>query len=390
MDRSTEDRKRKRTESPEGVSKPVVSIDAAFNADLHQATAKHRDHPKETARANLIRVRRVFEASLRQYGQLMEDFYSRVPTPSSSPARAADTVNSDHLHSSNDPLEPPNPNVLHRDIETISNHGEHVASSSGKAESGGEQSMDNPSDEDDGDEDPAWLEFLRINTDFILHRQQYTEALEEAGMNELPEGNWQDTFEGIRTSAVIMFQSCGPAKASDPLDDEDLWWSPTPFGPMRTTMRFAIVTMIAGEVLLARDLTTFEDIPTSPKRGQQVPHYMTGEMRFELEEYVHVVALDSDGPIRPEPECFKGGVQCDWRSTNNASPPSNKNWFARVDWPRSMRIENGPVCVVGELAKKKDLEILRLVNQAVRDDFDREWAQEFQLPDAESLGNDSG
>jgi hypothetical protein len=272
-------------------------------------------------------VRRVYEASLRQYDQYVNDFYSQSPASFGNHARAADTVNSDHRNSSNDPLEPSNPDELHGGSESVSSHdsrGEHFASDSEHSEPNDEQSIDD-SDNDGEDGDPAWLEFLKINPDFEVHRQQYTETLEEAGLNEPPEGNWQDTFGDIRVGSVIMFQACGFVAASDPFEDNDLSWSPTPFGPMRTTTQLAIVERSFHDSVGVRDLMAFEDIPGHPERGQEAFDELYGETRYALEGYMHVVALDSDGLIRPEPRCFAGGVQCNWRSTKDAIPPRNKN-----------------------------------------------------------------
>jgi hypothetical protein len=97
---------------------------------------------------------------------------------------------------------------------------------------------------------------------------------------------------------------------------------------------------------------------------------------LSIKGYMHVVALDSDGLIRPEPRCFAGGVQCNWRSTKDAIPPRNKNWFARVSMPHT--ITNTPVCVVGELAEKADLQILRWTRKVANDDIDRADGQEYQ------------
>lgn len=130
-----------------------------------------------------------------------------------------------------------------------------------------------------------------------------------------------------------------------------------------------------------RDLVAFEDIPGHPERGQEVFDELYGEMRYPLQDYIHVVALDSDGLIQREPECFAGGVQCNWRSTNGAIPPRNKNWFAMVRMPHT--ITNTPVCVVGELAEKKDLQILRWTRKVAMDEIDREDEQEYQLRLAE-------
>lgn len=147
------------------------------------------------------------------------------PTPSGDDARTANTaaeVNPDHRDSPNDPLEPSNPDESHSRSKSVSSHGsrsEHVASGSGQPQPVGEQSTANPSDED---VDSVYLEFLKFNPDFIVHRQQYSEALENGGLNELPEGKWQDTFEGVRMGDVIMYHEPEPVRASDPLDDEDL------------------------------------------------------------------------------------------------------------------------------------------------------------------------
>ena len=310
--------------------------------------------------------------------------------PSNDDARTANTaaeVNTDHRNPSNDPLEPSNPDELHDRSESLSSHGsrgEHVASGSGQSNPVGEQSAENPSDEDDEDEDAAYLEFLKINPEFIVHRQQYTDALENAGLNELPEGNWQDTFEGVWNGDVIMYQKCEFVREY-PLNDEDLSWAPVPFGHMRTTIEFVILEHKRDESINVHHLMAFDDIQGHPKRGQEAFDDLYGEMHYALGEYVHVVAVDSDGPIRSEPECFEKGVQCNWRSINDAPPPSNKNWFASVEMALTMR--NQPVCIVGEVGRSEDFEILNRVRKEASDAMKKAGDQVIQLRRAEGTRN---
>jgi hypothetical protein len=102
---------------------------------------------------------------------------------------------------------------------------------------------------------------------------------------------------------------------------------------------------------------------------------------------MHFVALDSDGPIQSEPECFEG-VQCNWRSFNGAAPPSNKNWFADVGYARAM--ENGPVCVAGEVAGREDITILNWLAEVTYRAEKRGIEQEMQRRKAEEgLDGDS-
>jgi hypothetical protein len=309
-------------------------------------------------------------------------------------ARTANTaaeVNSDHHDSSNDSREPSNPDELHSRSESDNSHtsrSEHVASGSGQPKPVGEQSEDNPSDEDDEDEDSAFLQFLKVNPDYTVHRQEYTEALEKAGLNDFSEENWQDTFEGLRMGDVIMYQGREGVRAY-PLDDKDLSWAPVPFGHMRTTIKFAIVVNLPYRSIQVHDLIAFEDLPSSVKRGQKVSDEWTGETRYALGGYMHVVALDSDGPIRSEPECFEGGVQCNWRSFDSARPPINKNWFVEVGWART--IKNESVCVVGRVAESEDITIISWISQVTRGVSQRQIAEEAQRRKVEEgLDNDSG
>jgi archaellum component FlaC len=195
-------------------------------------------------------------------------------------------------------------------------------------------------------------------------------AHEEARSNELPDGNWLYTFEGIRSGRIIMFQEGELVGASDSLEDEDLSWSPKPLGHMRPSAQFVIVSQSFRSFMDVYLLMAFED------------------MRYALQGYLHVVALDGHGSIRSEPECFEGGVQCNWRSFEDVPLPSNKNWFTSVDMPRAQ--ENVRVCVVGELAEYKDIAILRRTRQAYNDYVDRADDQEIQLREAEEAQDPVG
>jgi hypothetical protein len=76
---------------------------------------------------------------------------------------------------------------------------------------------------------------------------------------------------------------------------------------MQAKMSFAVVDDLSSGAIHVRELTTLEEFPGSPKRGRWSFHEASGKMRYELEEYLHVVALDSEGSVGVEPECFRGG-----------------------------------------------------------------------------------
>jgi hypothetical protein len=307
MDGSREDRMREHTESSEGVSKPTSPCILILHADSRQLSAEHQNRSSDSAAATLevIRSRRVWENSLRRLDQYTNEYYL------GDNARARDED-------------------AHSDVEY---------------------------------DCPAWLEYVEKNPDFKVHRQEYAEAMKKASSSGVRHAGWPDTLEGVHVGHVIDFPIAEDVQDPHLLADKDLSWAPAPgCSRIRVNYRHAIVIRENHELVIARILYTFEDIPDSPERGQEVIDDMSGETRYVLDEYLHVVAIDSEGPVRTEPQCFGGGIQCSWRTTDCVSPPSSKNWFMDTGEPHCV-MSGTPLRVVGGVSPA-DYATLHLVSEA--------------------------
>ena len=179
--------------------------------------------------------------------------------------------------------------------------------------------------------------------------------------------DWQGSFEHVHAGDVIMFKHVDIFGKSDHLSEDDDSWAPMFFEAVQINVRLAVVGMkIDKDHIDVLDLTTFESIPGSPQRRDKVLDRVSGEMRYALEDYLHTIALDSKGqsPIETEPRCFKGGIQCKWRSTNGAPRPSSKNWYIET---RTHTLADTHIRVVGRVAGTADLECIWMAIKAGRE-----------------------
>jgi len=346
------------------------------DADPHQSSAEHRDRPSDIA--NFIRLRRELGASLRKYDRLNRAYCMEDRTSFAETALLVAEPDWYHRRSSS---------------ESFCGHAsrsEHLGPNSGQTSPEDEQSENPPSGEEnveDHESNPAWLLFLKINPRFKVLRQEFAEAIKKVGLNDFGGAKWQDTLEGVCIYDVVMFKKHKLVEEPDTLCDEDLSWAPCLGGRrMRTVTCYAIVDDIPDhqDYMNLRDLTTFEDIPGSPERGQKAFDNVSGKMRFALEDYLHVVAHDSEGSVMNEPRCFQGGLQCAWLSIDGVPPPSVKNWY--MDTVSPYTVQNIPICVVGEV-RESDYETLALVREA---SFDRANKRRRQQLATSQAGNTAG
>jgi hypothetical protein len=208
--------------------------------------------------------------------------------------------------------------------------------------------------------DPAWLQFLDDNPDFLYLRRQYIKCMEWYGLDETDRGDWQDDLSNLRIGDIILFRNDGYGREYYPGARGLQCYRQDP--RMQAKMSFSVVDDLSREGIQMRELTTLEEFPGSPKRGRWSFQEASGAMRYELEKYLHVVALDSEGSVGVEPECFRGGYQCKWRSIDRKPLPSNKSWFMSIGLPHVLKHQY--FCMVGELAREKDIALLRRIRAA--------------------------
>ena len=212
-------------------------------------------------------------------------------------------------------------------------------------------------------DDPAWLGFLEDNPGFLDIRRRYIECMEWYGWDETDRGDWQDDRSDLRVGDIILFRNKGCAEIYHPeARGRQNYLEGSREYRMQAKMSFAVVDDLSSGAIHVRELTTLEEFPGSLKRGRWSFHEASGKMRYELEEYLHVVALDSEGSVGVEPECFRDGFQCKWRSIDSALSPSNKSWFMSIGLPRVLKYQY--FCVVGELAGETDIAQLRMIRAA--------------------------
>jgi hypothetical protein len=281
---------------------------------------------------------------------------------------AATAAAANQRHSSNGPLEHSSADELDRRSEPVSNHnsrGEHFASNSGQAEPDGEQSMDNPSNEDDmAEEDPFGL------------RRVFPEQLGEAGWGHVPDENWQPNFEGIQAGDVIRYKKYHMIGGLAPADTDFL--AQVARTTVQAVVRLAIVVEpINDNEIVVMDLDTSEEIS-----HLRVPDNASGEVCRKLEEYLHVVALDGPGSVVREPQCFKGGVQCNWRSIDGAPTPSSKSWFMHNGHHHTL--EDVPMQLLGRLAAPVDIASVAIAMQSGTERKNAAWMRLIALAQAEA------
>jgi len=200
MDTPGQDRKRKRTVSPEGVSRNDDALHIFQDADPHQSSAKHRDRASDIA--NFIRLRRGYEACLRKYDQLKRAYRMEDRITFAETALLVAEPDWCHRRSSSD------------SVSGHASHSEHPGSNSEQFSPDDEQSENAPSDEenveDDGS-DPVWSLFLKIKPHFKVLVREFAEAFKTACLSR--GAKWQDTFEGVRIGDVVMFQHIDSSKS---------------------------------------------------------------------------------------------------------------------------------------------------------------------------------
>jgi hypothetical protein len=205
-------------------------------------------------------------------------------------------------------------------------------------------------------------------------------------MNELPiTSSWGEDWQGdttdIRNGAVIKFPYFKHVKNlasnSESLPGSPSW-TPALRGFTVFDHRLAIVEKNLGTGgLLVRLLTEIDDDALSLLRRETYLDGATSDLYPMLDNFLHVVALDSDGPLVPEPQCFHNGVRLNWRSINGVAPHINKSSFMYLE-EYSEFVEPATLCVVGELAEDGDLWVLRSARDALSNQIDEEDAREIK------------
>jgi hypothetical protein len=147
----------------------------------------------------------------------------------------------------------------------------------------------------------------------IVTRLGQTRRMFREIMNELPTPIFWGEYHQSNTAkvlqgAVIMFAHHEHVNEIDGRTRE-LSWAPALRGLTVTSERLAIVEKNTGEGgLLLRVLTEFDDDTLSSTRKETFLDPLTSNLRPRLENFLQVVALDSIGPIVPEPQCFNKGA----------------------------------------------------------------------------------
>ena len=145
-----------------------------------------------------------------------------------------------------------------------------------------------------------------------------------------------------------------------------------------TTERLAVVEKNTGDGgLLLRVLTELDNHALSSMRGEMYLNPITSGLRPKLDKLLHVVDLNNEDPLVPEPQCFDDGVQLNWRSLADARVSFCKSMFMRIDeYPKL--VKPATLCVVGELAEDDDFLVLKSARDALNNDLDRGDTQEIK------------
>lgn len=201
-------------------------------------------------------------------------------------------------------------------------------------------------------------------------------------MDTLPTGifwgkDHQSHTKNVRKGAVIMFAH---SEHANDIDGRDHWlnWAPALRGFTVTSERFAVVEKNDGRGgLLLRILTELDDDALSLMRREMYLDSITSDLRPKLDKFLHVVDLDNEDSVVPEPQCFDNDVRLNWRSIEGARVPNSKSMFIQIDeYPKFVR--PATLCVVGELAEDGDFLVLRSARDALSDDLDKDDAQEIK------------
>ena len=185
-------------------------------------------------------------------------------------------------------------------------------------------------------------------------------------------------FEKALSSRAHYFEHVKNLANNDQGRPGDLTWAPAIHGFTLVTHRLAVVekNLVRGGMLVHL-LTEFDDDALSLLRRETYLDRDTSDFRPKLDNLLHVVALDSNGPLVAEPQYFDNGVRLNWRSTNGVAPPINKSSFMYVD-EHARLVNPATLCVVGELAEDGDFSVLRSARVALSSEVDEDDAREIK------------
>lgn len=215
--------------------------------------------------------------------------------------------------------------------------------------------------------------------DFDTTRRTLKEIIEKLPVLDYWGDHWQDHTTDVRAGAVIIFPHFTHANTMDDRSARSrAVWNPALQGFTVSLQRLAIVEKNDGRgALLLCVFTGFDDDSPSSMREHIFLDPITNELRSELEDLLHIIALDNTGPPVSEPQCFNLGIQLNWRKLKHVRVPIGKSSFMRVDeYPRLLRPTS--LCVVGELAEDDDFLILKSTRDALNKNLDKGGFQEIK------------
>jgi hypothetical protein len=222
---------------------------------------------------------------------------------------------------------------------------------------------------------------LNAATKFDQMRRTLKTFMDELPMTSSWGEDWQGDTIDVRKGAVIKFpyfkhvKNLANNRARLPGNPS---WTPALRGFTVFDHRLAVVEKNFGTGgLLVRLLTELDDDALSLLHREMYIDGVNGDLYPMLDNFLHVVALDSDGPLVPEPQCFHNGVRLNWRSINGVAPPTNKSSFMYLEEYAEF-VEPATLCVVGELAEDEDFWVLKSARDALSDQIDGEDAREIK------------
>lgn len=184
---------------------------------------------------------------------------------------------------------------------------------------------------------------------FVIRRAMLDESMTFFSVSKVIGPGYVKSNKGVRVNHVVSIPHAEFLVDNNLVVEENHRWYPVLGGYILIKMHLALVRDIAAGLRLQLNVfTTFGKTLRSIERMQKVIDAITGRDYFVLEDYMHVVAVQMEGDVEFEAQCFGNGEQLRWTGIDGAPLPGKKESFMLPN-ETYIHLDGIDVCVMGDM-----------------------------------------